>query len=75
MNAPGAAREYRTHGWAPIPIPPRSKNPQRKGWQRLRLDDAELDREFSDGGNIGNINPFRLRPVTRQRNISDAFQQ
>lgn len=48
-----AARTYLGRGWLPIPIPSRSKNPGRGGWQKLRLGEADLPKHFSNGQNIG----------------------
>ena len=42
-----AALAYHAQGWQPIPIPPRSKNPNRVGWQNERCDEAAIRREFS----------------------------
>ena len=45
---------YVHRGWCVIPIPYRSKNPDRWGWERLRLTEAELSRHFGRGPrNIG----------------------
>lgn len=40
-DAKAAAREFIARGWSPIPIPHRSKNPNRPGWQSITftLDD------------------------------------
>lgn len=49
-----AALDYLARGWAPIPIPLRSKNPNRPGWEQERLTDADIHREFSGAPrNIG----------------------
>jgi hypothetical protein len=44
----GRARDYRIRGWCVVPIPRRSKSPQVRGWQRLRLSEEELTRHFLD---------------------------
>jgi hypothetical protein len=43
-----AARTAYRNGWMPIPIPYRSKNPNRKNWQHERLTDADIDQRFND---------------------------
>ena len=48
-----AALAYTRRGWRVIPIPARSKNPNRPGWQEERLDESDLPRLFSNGQNIG----------------------
>jgi len=48
-----AARWYRSRGYAPIPVPAGSKVPVLKGWQTLRLADADLPLHFNGTGNIG----------------------
>jgi hypothetical protein len=53
VNLLEAARWYRSRGYAPIPVPARSKVPVLKGWTDLRLADADLPRHFSGTGNIG----------------------
>ena len=47
MTALNAARDYLRRGWAPIPIPFRSKNPGFAGWQKLRLAETDLERHFN----------------------------
>lgn len=45
---------YLARGWQPIPIPPRSKSPYRRGWQRERWTEDELAARLRDGEhNIG----------------------
>jgi hypothetical protein len=53
-----AAEVYVLRGLAPIPMPPRTKDPGYPGWEALRLTVAELDRYFPRGEskNIGNLN-------------------
>ena len=48
-----AARQYLERGLMPLPIPPRSKNPGRDGWQHERVTAAEVDERFAGGCNIG----------------------
>lgn len=40
-------QSYHRKGWAPIPIPLRSKNPGRNGWQNERLTETDIDAKFS----------------------------
>jgi hypothetical protein len=40
------AVDYTRRGWSVIPIPFRSKNPDRSGWERLRLQEADLSSYF-----------------------------
>ncbi len=48
------ARAYLRRGWAPIPVPFRSKNPARARWQALRLTEQDLAAAFPGGPqNIG----------------------
>src|SRR5262249_54519653 len=49
------AEEYLQNGWMSIPIPYREKNPNRAGWQTLRLNSREEIAKYFNGGaqNIG----------------------
>ena len=48
------AIRYAQRGWSVIPIPYRSKNPGRSGWDQLRLTEVELNRHFGRGRrNVG----------------------
>ncbi len=47
-----SALEYRLRGWYPIPVPLRSKNPGREGWQNERLDEAEIRGRFAEPCNV-----------------------
>lgn len=47
------ALEYLSHGWMVIPIPPKSKNPNRQGWQKERHTKEELPGVFIEGINLG----------------------
>jgi RecA-family ATPase len=49
------ARAYIRRGWAPVPIPLREKGPRIKGWQRLRVAEANAAEYFNGAGNIGII--------------------
>jgi hypothetical protein len=53
INLLDAARAYRQRGWLPIPIPPRQKGPRLKGWQNLRIAEADLPLHFNCVGNVG----------------------
>jgi hypothetical protein len=55
-KAAGIARKFKQRGWAPIPIPPRSKIPPGDEWQNWRFDDHELTRHFRGNANIGVLN-------------------
>ncbi len=48
-----AARAYMTQGYAPIPLPARSKNPDRKGWQNERHGIEDLSRIWKNGQGVG----------------------
>ena len=48
-----AAARYIRSGLAVVPVPPRSKNPNRPGWERLRITLEEIPRYFDSGQNIG----------------------
>jgi hypothetical protein len=52
-DAREAARQYIARGWAPIPVPVRSKNPNREEWQHERHTLDDVDRVFCPDGNIG----------------------
>jgi putative DNA primase/helicase len=53
MSSAHAAVKYIKHGYAPIPIPARSKAPNLKDWQLLRLEPEDVPRYFNNGRNIG----------------------
>jgi hypothetical protein len=57
-DARGAAELYLAKGLAPIPLPPRSKDPGYTGWPTLRLDLACMDQHFPVGQdrNVGILN-------------------
>ncbi len=52
-DARDAAREYIRRGWAPIPVPHRSKNPGRDGWPQERHTLDDVDRVFNRTDNVG----------------------
>jgi Protein of unknown function (DUF3987)/Bifunctional DNA primase/polymerase, N-terminal len=41
------AYEYFKRGWAPLPVPFRSKSPNLKDWQKFRVTEAELPNHFN----------------------------
>lgn len=45
--------KYVRRGWIPIPIRPREKAPQVKGWPLLRLKEHDLAQHFSHSANVG----------------------
>ncbi len=48
------ARRYVAHGWMPIPVPHRSKNPGVAEWQNLRITDENVDQFFGTrASNVG----------------------
>jgi Bifunctional DNA primase/polymerase, N-terminal len=48
------ARGYTKRGWSPIPVPADEKNPAMKGWQQLRITEANLNKHFNGARlNIG----------------------
>src|SRR5262245_9159029 len=60
MNPPGRnasrvdwAACYIDQGYAPIPIPLGEKNPNKRGWQKLRVGRGEVEKYFAGAGNIG----------------------
>ncbi len=52
-TAPEAARRFLIAGYAPLPLPPRSKKPALKDWPTRRFTPAEIDTAFPAAGNIG----------------------
>ncbi|MDP9478366.1 MAG: bifunctional DNA primase/polymerase [Actinomycetota bacterium] len=48
-----AARAYMAQGYAPIPLPTRSKNPDRKGWQNERHGIEDLPKIWKNGQGVG----------------------
>src|SRR5438093_8681372 len=57
-DARSAAELYLQKGLAPIPLPPRSKDPGYDGWQNLRLTPEALDTYFppQEVRNVGILN-------------------
>jgi hypothetical protein len=47
------ARRYIQVGYAPIPVPAGSKNPNRPGWQDERHTLEDVDRCWNNGQNVG----------------------
>lgn len=47
------AKEYKRRGYSPIPLLPREKFTNEKGWQKLNLDEDEINDRFSSNSNIG----------------------
>ena len=45
--------KYFRHDWCPIPVPPRSKNPNRPGWQNERLSINDIPTRFPEDSNVG----------------------
>ena len=50
---PDFALNYHSQGWMPIPIPKRSKNPNRQGWQNESYTESELSAVFARDANMG----------------------
>jgi hypothetical protein len=48
-----AALEYRQRGYAPVPIPLREKNPNRRGWQQERHTEETIPVVFGKAGGVG----------------------
>ncbi len=48
-----AVRKYIARGFAPIPIPPKEKNPNRKGWERERWRAEDVSEVWDDGQGVG----------------------
>ena len=55
MDVLSAARSYTARGLFVVPIPAGSKGCRLKGWQNLRLTDADLPSAFRAGSNVGVI--------------------
>jgi hypothetical protein len=53
MSSASAAVRYIDRGYAPVPIPARSKAPNLKGWQHLRMQLEDVPKYFHNGTNIG----------------------
>ncbi len=50
-----AARHYLSRGWMPVYVPPGTKRPAAKAWQKQRLTEEQLPAHFGQPGNIGII--------------------
>lgn len=48
-----AARAYIEHGYSPIPVHAGGKKPKDAGWQKKRVELADINGEFSHNANIG----------------------
>jgi hypothetical protein len=53
MSSADAARQYLADGWAAIPVPAGSKNPNRRGWQNERWGVEDVPRQWNNGQNVG----------------------
>ncbi len=53
MTTPEAARRFLAAGYAPLPLPTRSKRPTLEGWTKLRYDESDIDRAFALDANLG----------------------
>ena len=48
-----SARKYIRRHWKVVPIRPKEKVPRRKGWQKQRIRESEVQDHFHEGDNIG----------------------
>lgn len=56
MSALDLALDYIARGWAPVPIPHRTKRPTLKSWEALRITEADAPRYFNGAAqNVGII--------------------
>ena len=54
MSILDIARDYLNRGWAPVPVPHRTKVPVVEGWPKLRVTEASLREHFNGAPqNIG----------------------
>ncbi len=67
-DVPAAARTYIDRGWAPLPIPYKSKAPTIKGWPSLRIGVEEITDHFPAGSSFSLVG-FSL--VSPQGNLVD----
>ena len=69
-----AAAFYLDHGFAPLPVPRRAKNPVLEGWPALRIGKADLARYFPDSrdSNIGLILHDQSRLVDLDLDCAEA---
>jgi hypothetical protein len=56
MGTRAIVRSYLGRGFAPIPVPHGKKRPVLKEWEKLRVQPADVDAQFSDDDNIGILN-------------------
>ncbi|MFZ0520076.1 MAG: bifunctional DNA primase/polymerase [Candidatus Acidiferrales bacterium] len=47
------AKKYTKWGWRPVPVPRKQEAPRLQGWQKLRLDEADISEFFTEDANIG----------------------
>jgi len=59
------AAKYLKAGYCPIPLKPRTKEPVDKEWEKLRLNEAELEYNFSPTNNVGVTLGDAFRPRGR----------
>src|SRR5215218_10712597 len=52
-STPNVVEDYIKRNLAPIPIPPRTKNPNRPGWQEERWTVEDVPRLWNNGQNVG----------------------
>src|SRR4051794_5872499 len=55
-NACTIAQSYLVRGWAPIPIPPKTKAPNIDGWEQLRFGASDVEKYFRPNSNVGVLN-------------------
>jgi hypothetical protein len=55
MNPLDYALRYIRRGWSPVPIPKGQKGPRIRGWQNLRITEADAPKYFNAVGNVGII--------------------
>lgn len=53
MSSAKAAARYIECGYTVVPVPARSKNPGRSGWEDLRITLEDVPRYFNNGQNVG----------------------
>lgn len=52
-NPAKVAKDYLKRGWQPIPLPEKSKNPNRPGWQNFIIGESEIPTYFPPSANVG----------------------
>jgi hypothetical protein len=53
MSSAKAAARYIERGYTVVPVPAKSKNPGRPGWEDLRITLEDVPRYFTNGQNVG----------------------